>query len=107
MKADNVGTTTMPRLGWQARDVQAWLDTLAKTPDGQGRVVRYLLDHACEDGMSADDRKICRRALKMLGHERARPGQRTGHIVVQPSTVDAPRRMFGRKSWVTEANLHG
>lgn len=44
-----------------------WAALLAKDRSGQIKVIQDLMKHAADDGMSAEDRTSCRRALVLLG----------------------------------------
>lgn len=47
-------------------EIRRWLDGLAPTNAQRVKVVRELLWHANSDGMSAEDRTACRRALDLI-----------------------------------------
>lgn len=52
--------------GLSDREIRVWLSQLSRDPRTQSAVVRDLVRHATTDRMSADDRAVCCRALRML-----------------------------------------
>lgn len=49
---------------------------LSTSAYAQGRIIRDLLEHAAGDGMSAEDRTICQRALDLLALDAAKQSRR-------------------------------
>ena len=55
---------------WTDTDVREWLSGLHDENKGQGAIIRDLLKHANEDGMTVEDRQIARRGLELLSMPR-------------------------------------
>ena len=53
-------------------DVLGWMAGLPFTPTKQAAVIRDLLNHSAEDGMSSSDAAICHRALALLSQKQMR-----------------------------------